>query len=70
MRRLLLSLRAPAIFILAYLLSNDLWRWFWHHQAPTLQALPEDLLRAGTVAVFYFLATYLLKRRSHPRRSI
>jgi hypothetical protein len=69
MRRFWLSLRAPAVFILAYLLSNDLWRWFRHHHGPSMRTLPEDLLRACTVAVFYFLADYFLKRRSASKRS-
>jgi hypothetical protein len=52
------------------LLSNDLWRWFRHHRASTLHDLPDDLLRACTVAVFYFLTTYVLKRRSHKERGV
>ena len=65
MRRFWLSLRAPAVFILAYMLSNYLWRWFRHHHGPSMRLLPEDLLRAATVAAFYFLADYFIKRRSH-----
>jgi hypothetical protein len=64
MRRFWLSLRAPAIFVIAYLLSTYLWRWFNHHHGPSLRQLPEDLLRAFTVAVFYFLTNYFLKRRA------
>jgi len=68
MRRFWLSLRGPAIFILAYLLSSYLWRWFQHHHGPSLKHLPDDLLRACTVAAFYFLADYFIKRRSTNHR--
>jgi hypothetical protein len=68
MRRLLLYLRGPAVFILVYMLSNYLWRWFRHHHGPSLQLLPYDLLRACTVAFFYFLTDYFLKRRAHTKR--
>ncbi len=63
MRRFLLSLRSPVVFILVYWLSTDL-------RASTLHDLPDDLLRACTVAVFYFLTTYVLKRRSHKERGV
>jgi hypothetical protein len=70
MRRFWLSLRGPTVFVVAYLLSNWIWRWFRHHHGPSVRLLPEDLLRACTVAVFYFLADYLIKRSTRNKNRI
>jgi hypothetical protein len=69
MRRIWLPLTSLAVFILTYVLCNDLFRWFLHHQSPSLHTLPQDLLRAFTVAIFYFLADLLIKRLSARKRS-
>jgi hypothetical protein len=56
------SLRTALIFAASYVLTQDLWRGIDYHRAPTWAELPDDLIRALTVAIFYFATDWLYKR--------